>query len=70
VFLQEAGVEGIRIVYKVLEVLKSELGSKRGATERLEKLVKGIGPEADNDVVLCGNVAERCGDGRGEGDFE
>jgi hypothetical protein len=53
-----------------LEVLEREVGSERSTTKRLEKFVKGVGPETNNDVVLCGNIAEGSRDRGREGDLQ
>jgi hypothetical protein len=45
-------------------MLKGKRGVEGCTTKGLEELVKTVGPEAHNDVVLRRNVAER---GRDEG---
>ena len=45
-------------------MLEGEWGVKGSALKGFEEFVETVSPEAYNDVVLCRNVAKRCGDGQ------
>jgi hypothetical protein len=57
--LEKGRVKSVSVIYKFLEIFQGNLGSEGRPPQILEKAIKAIGPETNDDVVLVGYIAQR-----------
>jgi len=58
---KERRVKSVCVIYKLLKVFQGNLGQEGRAPKVLEKAIKTVSPETDDDVVLVGYIAKRSG---------